>query len=180
MKAKVIAVCKHSKHSFSKTVCPSIELLKDLGVQGDAHCGKQVKHRSRVRQNPNQPNLRQVHLIHSELFNELEHNGYQIYPGNMGENITTSNIDLLGLPTNTILRIGNSAEIKITGLRNPCTQLNHFQAGLMDQLVHRDNNDKLVRKAGIMAIVTKSGLVKPGDHIISILPKPPFVPLDRV
>ncbi len=131
IRAHVIAVCVCASHAFSKPVTDRINLLTGPGVEGDAHCGVTVKHRSRVAQDPSQPNLRQVHLIHSELFEELAAKGRHIAPGEMGENITLRGIDLLALPTGTELHIGLSAKVRLTGLRNPCIQLNHFQPGLM-------------------------------------------------
>lgn len=177
---RVISVNSNPKHGFSKEKKESIKLLKDFGVEGDAHGGNTIKHRSRVAQNPHQPNLRQVHLIHSELFIELSAKGFEVNCGQLGENITTKNIELLTLPKNTILMIGSSAEIQITGLRNPCTQLDEFQKGLMKAVLEKDENGEIVRKAGIMAIVTKSGEVKSGDLIEVRLPNKPFEKLERV
>ncbi len=173
-------VSRSSTHSISKTVVPSITLLTGLGVENDAHQGKLVQHRSRVRANPNQPNLRQVHLIHSELLDELFAEGYRIKPGDMGENICTRGIDLLGLPLGAILQMGKNARIEITGLRNPCNQLNGLSEGLMDAVLDRDERGNLVRKSGIMAIVLAGGEVKPGDPIEVTLPPEPYTALDRV
>ncbi|MBS4192754.1 MOSC domain-containing protein [Bacillus sp. FJAT-49705] len=176
---KVIAVSLSDKHTFSKENRQSIKLVKGLGVEGDAHYGSTVKHRSRVAQNPNQPNLRQVHLIHSELFEELK-NLFTIEPGQMGENITTIGINLLELPTDTILYIGKNAIVKITGLRNPCAQIDNFKPGLLKAVLDNDDNGNLIRKAGIMGIILQSGEVKPGDCIHVELPPKPFKKLDRV
>jgi MOSC domain-containing protein YiiM len=176
----VLAVSCSATHTFSKSNQDSIILLEGLGVEGDAHLGKTVKHRSRVAIDPTQPNLRQVHLIHSELHNELREAGFSVSAGQMGENITTHNIDLLALPTGTLLQIGNSAVIEITGLRNPCTQLDHFQQGLMKAVLDRDAHGHLIRKAGVMGIVLTGGAVRPGDPIRIALPPPPHRPLDRV
>ncbi len=167
-------------HTLSKPNAPSIRLLAGLGVEGDAHMGATVKHRSRVAQDPKQPNLRQVHLIHAELFEELKGSGFHVAPGQMGENITTSGIDLLGLPRNARLLIGDSAVVEVTGLRNPCNQLNGIQEGLMAAVLGRDENNNLIRKAGIMGIVIESGVVKPGDPIRIQLPEPPHLPLEKV
>lgn len=176
---KVIAVSLSDKHTFSKDNYESIKLVKGLGVEGDAHFGSTVQHRSRVAQNPNQPNLRQVHLIHSELFNELK-DRYHIQPGQMGENITTRGINLLELPTDTMLHIGKTAIIKITGLRNPCVQIDNFKPGLMKAVLDRDKDGNLIRKAGIMSIVLESGEVRPGDSIHIQLPTIPYKKLERV
>ncbi|WP_370223210.1 MOSC domain-containing protein [Cytobacillus sp.] len=175
----VIAVSLSQKHTFSKKNQNIIKLVKSLGVEGDAHFGSKVKHRSRVKQNPDQPNLRQVHLIHSELFQELA-DRFPIEPGQMGENITTSGINLLELPVNTILFLGQSAVIRITGLRNPCAQIDQFQPGLLHAVIEKDENGKLIRKAGIMGIVLESGEVKPGDEIRVQFPPKPFKKLERV
>ncbi|WP_264737606.1 MOSC domain-containing protein [Cytobacillus firmus] len=175
----VIAVSISKKHTFSKKNQNLIKLVKGFGIEGDAHCGSTIKHRSRVAQNPDQPNLRQVHLIHSELFEELA-GRFHIEPGQMGENITTAGINLLELPLNTILFLGNFAVIKITGLRNPCAQIDQFQPGLLNAVIEKDENGNLIRKAGIMGIVLESGEVKPGDEIRVELPPKPFKKLERV
>lgn len=158
----------------------SIRLLEGLGVEGDAHLGKTVKHRSRVKQDPTQPNLRQVHLIHAELHETLRTAGFDLKPGQMGENITTSGINLLELPQKTLLFLGDTAIVEVTGLRNPCVQLDGIQDGLMKAVVDRDENGNLIRKAGIMGIVVQGGLVKPGDSIRVQWPELPFLSLDRV
>jgi MOSC domain-containing protein YiiM len=176
----VTAVSRNNAHAFSKSPQKSIMLLAGLGVEGDAHMGVTVKHRSRVARDPSQPNLRQVHLIHRELFDELATAGYTVHPGELGENITTSGIDLLGLPTGTVLHIGDQAVVEVTGLRNPCTQINDYQAGLLGQVAHRDHDGTIVRKAGIMGIVRAGGAVRPGDQIKAALPEPPHRPLERV
>lgn len=178
--ATVIAVCCSSEHGFSKPVCSQIRLLEGLGVEGDAHLGKTVKHRSRVAADPTQPNLRQVHLIHEELHLELVGKGFKVTPGTMGENITTCGIDLLGLPQGTILHLGDQAKITVTGLRNPCKQLDDYQPGLLKAVLDRTETGELIRKAGIMAVVTASGPVRPGDTITIHLPDGPHRPLERV
>jgi MOSC domain-containing protein YiiM len=178
--SSVAAVSLRSGHHFSKTPSLGIRLLAGLGVAGDAHMGVTVKHRSRVRKDPTQPNLRQVHLIHAELFCELRTKGFAVTPGELGENITTSGIDLLALPTGTRLHVGVSAVIEITGLRNPCTQIDKFQNGLMAATLDRDADGQLVRKAGIMGIVIADGDVRPGDAIHIEPPDPPHRPLGPV
>lgn len=178
--ATVTAVSCSNQHTFSKQTQPSIYLLAGLGVEGDAHMGKTVKHRSRVAKDPTQPNLRQVHLIHSELHDELQGRGFHVNPGDMGENITTRHIDLLALPKGARLHIGAEATIEITGLRNPCKQLDDFQAGLMAAVLDRDDNGKLIRKAGVMGTVITSGEVKPGDSVRVTLPAEPHEALERV
>ena len=180
MSAKVVAVSRSKSHSFSKSTEMSIRLLKGLGVEGDAHMGETVKHRSRVRVDPTQPNLRQVHLVQSELFDELRQKGFSIHPGDIGENIATSGIDLLGLPTGAVLHIGGSAVVEITGLRNPCSQLDGFQKGLTAAVLDRDSAGNLIRKAGIMGIVREGGDISPGDAIRVELPAEPHRALERV
>lgn len=180
MNGVVIAVSRIKTHTFSKSNQDSIKLLAGLGVEGDAHLGKTVKHRSRVRKDPTQPNLRQVHLIHSELHDELNHNGFNVSPGDMGENITTRGINLLELPTDTLLYLGDTAVVKVNGLRNPCAQLNSFRSGLMNAVLDRDEKGNLIRKAGVMSIVTVSGEVRSGDKILVELPPKPYRSLDRV
>ena len=180
MEAKVIAVSKSATHTMSKVNQESIMILEGLGVEGDAHSGETVKHRSRVAQDPTQPNLRQVHLIHLELLEKLKEKGFEVSPGQVGENITTKGIDLLGLPKGTQLLIGDNAVIEITGLRNPCNQLNGIQEGLMQAVLDKDENGNLIRKAGIMGIVLASGTVKPEDIIQIRLPEKPYQVLERV
>ncbi len=169
-----------ASHSISKRNADRIRLLEGLGVEGDAHMGETVKHRSRVARDPRQPNLRQVHLIHAELHDELRVAGFDISPGEMGENITTRGIDLLGLPTGTRLQLGDSAVIEVTGLRNPCTQLNSIQPGLMPATLSHDERGNLLRKAGIMAIVLVGGVVRPGESVRIELPPEPHQRLEPV
>ncbi|WP_458760393.1 MOSC domain-containing protein [Afipia sp. TerB] len=169
----VTAVSLRKGHHFSKTNSLSIRLLKGLGVDGDAHLGETVKHRSRVAKDPTQPNLRQVHLLHEELFAELQAKTFIVRPGEMGENVTTRGIDLLGLPTGARLRLGDTAIVEVTGLRNPCVQIDRFQQGLMAATLDRDADGNLIRKAGVMGIVLAGGDVRPGDAIKIELPEGP-------
>jgi len=180
MSGSVVAVSCSATYSFSKPNRESIRLLAGLGVEGDAHLGPTVKHRARVAADPSQPNLRQVHLIHSELFCELSAKGFTVSYGQLGENVTTRDVDLLGLPQGARLHMGKSAVIQVTGLRNPCYQLDRFQTGLLEALVMRDDQGRLIRKAGIMGIVLAGGEVRPGDLIDVELPPPPYKPLDCV
>lgn len=180
MTATVISVSAAMGHRFSKPVQGSIRLLAGLGVEGDAHCGETVKHRSRVAVDPTQPNLRQVHLIHAELFDELNAAGFDVAPGQMGENVLTRGLDLLGLPVGTTLRLGGDALVEITGLRNPCAQIEAFRPGLLAAVLGRDAEGRIVRKAGIMGIVLEGGVVAPGDAIEVTLPALPHRALERV
>jgi MOSC domain-containing protein YiiM len=180
MTGTVVAVCISSGHTMRKPTQARIRLLEGLGVEGDAHMGTTVKHRSRVARDPRQPNLRQVHLIHSELHEELRAAGFTVAPGEMGENITTRGVDLLGLPTGTRLRLGSEAVVEITGLRNPCAQLDGIQPGLMNAVLGRDEQGNLVRKSGVMGIVIVGGAVVPGDLIEMELPPVPHQPLQPV
>ncbi|MDF9868224.1 MOSC domain-containing protein [[Kitasatospora] papulosa] len=167
-------------YSFTKPSRDSVTLLAGLGVEGDVHAGVTVKHRSRVAQDPTQPNLRQVHLIHQELFAELRQAGFEVSPGDLGENITTEGIDLLGLPVGTLLHLGDEAVVEVTGLRNPCLQIDTFQAGLLKQVVGRADDGTVVRRAGIMSVVRTGGVVRPGDVIKAVLPVGPHRRLERV
>ena len=176
----VTAVSSSAAHTLKKKNQERIRLVAGLGVAGDAHAGETVKHRSRVAEDPNQLNLRQVHLIHAGLHEELNAAGFNVSPGQMGENITTRKIDLLGLPAGTRLRIGESAIIEVTGLRNPCAQLEEIQTGLMKATLGRDEKGQLVRKAGVMSIVIADGVVRPGDSIYAELPPTPHRPLSPV
>ncbi len=173
----VTAVCRSPTHSMAKAVEEEIELLAGLGVVGDAHQGETVKHRSRVARDPTQPNLRQVHLIHAELFDALRAQGFDLAFGRVGENIVTRGIDLLGLAKGSLLRLGEAAEVRITGLRNPCAQLDGVQKGLMAATLDRDAEGNLVRKAGVMGIVVSGGKIRAGDPIQVILPPEPHEPL---
>jgi MOSC domain-containing protein YiiM len=173
----VTAVSRSGRHTFSKPTQLMIRLVAGLGVEGDAHLGETVKHRSRVARDPTQPNLRQVHLMHAELFDELAAAGFRVAPGDLGENVTTRDLDLLGLPAGTLLRLGDTAVVEVTGLRNPCVQLDKFRKGLMAATLDRDPQGNLVRKAGVMAVVREGGEVRAGDAITVTLPPGPHRPL---
>lgn len=179
MTARVLSVHASPDHAFSKARRAAITLIAGHGVAGDAHSGVTVKHRSRVARDPTQPNLRQVHLIHAELFEELAGRGFAVAPGQLGENITTAGIDLLSLPRDTRLRVG-SAVLRITGLRNPCWQLDHFQHGLMAAVLDRAPDGALIRKSGVMAVVEAGGAVQPGDALTVELPAEPHWRLEKV
>ncbi|ANB09774.1 molybdenum cofactor biosysynthesis protein [Streptomyces ambofaciens] len=174
------AVSSNGEYSFTKPNRDSVRLLAGLGVEGDVHAGVTVKHRSRIAQDPTQPNLRQVHIIHEELFDEVGDDGFEVAPGELGENITTRGIDLLGLPVGTLLRIGDCAVLEVTGLRNPCRQIDNFREGLLKQVVSRDEAGNIVLKAGIMSVVREGGMVRPGYTVETELPSGPHRPLDRV
>ena len=180
MDGVVTAVSRSARHTLIKPNEDSIRLLAGLGVEGDAHSGTTVKHRSRVARDPSQPNLRQVHLVHAELHDTLKEQGFAVGAGQMGENVTTRGIDLLGLPTGARLRLGDTAIIEVTGLRNPCAQLDRIQPGLMGATLERAADGSLIRKAGIMAVVLKGGDVRPGDPIRVELPRGPHQPLAPV
>ncbi|MCB0062657.1 MAG: MOSC domain-containing protein [Caldilineaceae bacterium] len=173
MNTTVVAVSADATHRFHKVNQPAIRLIAGHGVEGDAHCGTMVKHRSRVAHDPNQPNLRQVHLIHAELHDALRAAGFSVAAGEMGENLTTRGVDLLDLPTGTKLHLGESAVVEITGLRNPCKQLDDFQPGLMAAVLDHDEHGNLIRKAGVMGIVVIGGEVRAGDTITIELPPQP-------
>lgn len=177
---RVTAVSRSAEHSLVKPGREAIRLLQGLGVEGDAHLGETVKHRSRVARDPTAPNLRQVHLIHAELHDELRTAGFTVSAGQMGENITTRGVDLLGLPTGTRLQLGEAAVVEVTGLRNPCAQLDRLQPGLMAAVLGRDEQGNLIRKAGVMGIVLNGGEVRPGDPIRVELPPQPHRALGPV
>lgn len=177
MTPSVLAVSSSPEHSFSKPNRPAITLVAGLGVAGDAHSGKFVKHRYLVRRDPTQPNLRQVHLIQSELFDALQARGHDVSAGELGENVTTQGLDLLALPTGSVLRIGADAVIELTGLRNPCQQIDDLQDGLMGLLRFRNSEGDIVRTAGVMGVVLADGVVRPGDKIAVEAPSEPHQPL---
>jgi MOSC domain-containing protein YiiM len=176
----VEAVHLNASHALSKQARPHILLVAGLGVDGDAHQGATVQHRSRVRRDPSQPNLRQVHLIHAELHDELRQAGFSVAAGEMGENVTTRGVDLLALPERTRLHLGSDAVVELTGLRNPCTQLDGLAPGLMEAVLERDPEGKLIRKAGVMGVVLAAGEVRPGDSVQLALPEGPHRPLEPV
>jgi MOSC domain-containing protein YiiM len=180
MQASVVAVSASGAYTFTKPNRDAIRLVAGLGVEGDVHSGVTVKHRSRVAQDPDQPNLRQVHLIHQELFAEVGEAGFAVAPGELGENITTRGLDLLGLPAGTLLRIGDTAVVEVTGLRNPCRQIDDFRHGLLKEVVGRDAEGNVVRKAGVMGVVREGGTVRPGDPVTAHLPAAPHLPLAPV
>ncbi len=177
---QIVAVSCRRGHHFSKDNQLSIRLVAGHGVEGDGHAGATVKHRSRVRVDATQPNLRQVHLIHAELFDELDAQGFRIAPGALGENVTTRGIDLLSLPRGTLLKLGDEALIEITGLRNPCSQIEAYRPGLLAAVLDRDADGNVVRKTGVMAIVLRGGDVRPGDPIGQTLPPEPHQSLRPV
>jgi len=176
----VESVSRDDDHRFSKPRVDSITLIEGLGVQGDSHAGATVQHLSRKARHPEAPNLRQVHLIATELFDELAQVGFTVAAGDLGENVTTTGIDLLGLPAGTRLQLGESAVVELTGLRNPCLQIDRFQDGLLKRVVARDEAGNIVRRAGVMSIVLVGGQVEPGAAIHIELPQEPHVALDYV
>lgn len=176
----VTAVSVDAEHRFSKPNAPAIRLLAGLGVEGDAHLGVTVQHRSRVAKDPTQPNLRQVHLLHAELHDQLDGVGFPVAAGELGENVTTRGVDLLGLPRGARLHLGEQAVVEITGLRNPCQQINGFQSGLLKQVLGVDETGRVIRQGGIMGVVLAGGEVRPGDAVRVELPPLPHEPLDVV
>lgn len=192
----VVAVSRDQLHRFSKVPVDQIRLVAGVGVVGDAHAGTLIQHRSRVRRDPDQPNLRQVHLLHAELFDEARAMGYQLAAGDLGENILTAGVDLLALPTGTLLHLGD-AVLRLTGLRNPCAQINQFRPGLMKVVLTTEDGTpreepapataspharttRVVRKAGVMAVVEQGGKIRPGQPISVRLPTDPQMPLEPV
>ena len=180
MEAFVAAVHRSGRYTFTKPAVDLIDLVAGLGVAGDVHAGATVRHRSRVARDPTPPNLRQVHLIHAELHDELIAAGFAVGPGAMGENVTTRGIDLLGLGRGTRLHLGADAVVEVTGLRNPCAQLDGLQPGLMAAVLDRDPDGSLVRKAGIMGVVVAAGSVTAGDAVVAVAPPGPHLPLAPV
>ncbi|OIH99564.1 MULTISPECIES: MOSC domain-containing protein [unclassified Curtobacterium] len=176
----VVAVSTDGGHHFSKPVVDAITLVEGWGVEGDAHAGTTVQHRSRVARDPSQPNLRQVHLLHAELFDEVADAGFAVAPGQMGENVTTRGVDLLALPTDTLLHLGDEACVRVTGLRNPCQQINGFEPGLLRAVLGRADDGTVERKGGVMAVVVTGGTIRAGDTVRVELPTGERVPLSPV
>jgi len=180
MNSVVVAVSRSAEHTFSKPNEESIKLIEGFGVEGDAHAGKTVKHRYLVKKDRTRPNIRQIHLIHAELLDELDEKGFSVGPGQLGENITTRGVDLLALPTGTKLYIGSDVLIELTALRNPCVQIDDFQKGMLKEVLYKDEDGNLVRRTGVMGIILKEGIVKPDDEIVVKLPPEPHHPLEYV
>lgn len=175
-----MSLSRCAEHAFSKPVRAQLTLLEGLGVEGDAHCGATVKHRSRVAKDPSQPNLRQVHLVAAERLDELQAQGFMLAPGDIGENVLTRGLDLFALPRGTRLHIGAHAVVEITGLRNPCWQLDNFQEGLTRACLPKDGDGRVQLRAGIMSVVMTGGDIAIGDDIRAVLPPPPHEALARV
>jgi MOSC domain-containing protein YiiM len=178
--ATVLGVFANSAHTFTKHAQASITLLEGLGVEGDAHCGVTVQHIYDAKKDPSRPNLRQVHLMQAELFDEVNAKGFSVRPGDLGENITTRNLDLLGLPAGTLLQIGETAVVKVTGLRTPCIQIERFQTGLVEAVFERIPGRPIIRKTGVMSVVVVGGVVHPNDTIAVRLPDGERLPLEPV
>ncbi|HEY0168492.1 MAG TPA: MOSC domain-containing protein [Jatrophihabitans sp.] len=176
----VVAVSLDDRHRFSKKPVEQITLIAGHGVEGDAHAGATVKHRFQMRRDKTQPNLRQVHLMHAELFDELAGQGFEVEPGQLGENVTTRGLDLLTLPAGTLLRMGPEAVVQVTGLRDPCVLIDKFQHGLLKAVIERDGDGRLIGKAGIMGVVVHGGPVSPADPVTVELPAPPHVALEVI
>ena len=180
VRGSVVAVSRSETHSFAKPNREAVRLVAGFGIEGDAHGGATVRHRSRVARDATRPNLRQVHLIHAELLDELAQSGFEVAPGELGENLTTRGIPLLDLPTGTRLRIGGDAVIELTGLRTPCVQIDRFQTGLLAKVAMRGEGGEVVRRAGVMSVVVEGGSVQAGDSIVVELPTGPHRALEPV
>ncbi|MEV6287839.1 MOSC domain-containing protein [Kribbella sp. NPDC051770] len=177
---RVHSVNHDTRHRFSKPPVPEITLIEGIGVEGDAHSGATVQHLHLIKLDASAPNLRQVHLIQAELFAVLAEAGYEVGPGDLGENVTTDGVDLLNLPTGTELHLGDTAVVTLTGLRNPCTQINKFRKGLLKTMLHKDAAGEVVRLTGVMSVVNQGGVVRPGDQLKVVYPSEPHQPLDLV
>ncbi|MFJ4467668.1 MOSC domain-containing protein [Streptomyces sp. NPDC089424] len=181
MEGRVTGVSRHATYSFSKPNHTSVTLLAGLGVEGDVHAGRTIRHQFRMTYEPDVPNLRQVHLMHEEFFEELALKGFQVAAGQLGENITTRGVDLLGLATGTLLHLGDGAVVEVTGLRNPCSKINDFRTGLLAEMFAMDPvSGEFTFKSGVMGVVRRGGVVRPGDTVDVELPPPPHQPLERV
>jgi hypothetical protein len=167
----VHSVSASPRHGFSKLVRESITLIKGHGVDGDAHAGAFVKHRYLARWRPRMANERQVHLINQALFEELFSEGFNVQPGNLGENVTTRGIDLLRLPLGTMLALGPTAAVELRGLRTPCVLVDRFRKGLLKALVRKGEQPRF--RAGVMGVVREGGILFPGNPVkVTISPAP--------
>lgn len=175
--AHVVSVNVNAVHTFSKAPALEVRLLGGLGVDGDAHCGATVRHRFQRRREPDRPNLRQVHLVQADLLEDLSRLGHVVHPGDLGENVTTAGVDVMGLAEGTVLRLGGTAEVELTGLRTPCQLVNGFQPGLMTHLWVHDDAGRRARRAGVMSVVRTGGVVRPGDPLFVVQPEGPHRPL---
>jgi MOSC domain-containing protein YiiM len=180
LRGTIVAVSRSESHSFAKPTRDAIRLVAGFGVEGDAHGGSTVRHRSRVARNPATPNLRQVHLMHAELLDELSQAGFVVAPGELGENLTTRGIPLLDLPNGSRLRVGSHAVVELTGLRNPCVQIDRFQSGLLARVATRSETGEIVRRAGVMSVVVTGGPIRAGDTIVVEFPAEPHRALEPV
>jgi len=178
--ARVVAVAASRQHRLSKQTAPVIRLIEGLGVEGDAHLGVTDQHRSHARRDPTRTNLRQVHLLPGELFDDLHAGGHRVLPWDLGENVTTYGLALPALPVDTLLLLGPTAEVRVTGLRNPCRQIDTFRPGLLGRVLARGADGSVVRRAGIMGVVRRGGEVRPGDPVTVVLPTGPHRPLRKV
>ncbi|MEV5961291.1 MOSC domain-containing protein [Kribbella sp. NPDC051952] len=180
MSGIVVGVSRDSKHRFSKAAVDAIRVIEGYGVEGDAHAGQTIQHLHPMRLDPTRPNLRQVHLIQFELYDELGDLGYDVSPGQLGENVTTRGVDLLALPRRTRLQLGPDVVLEVTGLRSPCRQINNFRPGLLKEVIHTDEDGTVVRKTGVMSIVVVGGIIHPDDPITVVLPDGDHEPLEVV
>ena len=173
----VVSVSRSPRHRFSKDVLDVVTLVEGHGVEGDAHAGATIQHRSRKRWRPHDPNPRQVHLLHAELLDALP---YDLAPGDVGENVLVRGVDLLALPTGARLHLGSSAVVEVTGLRNPCVQLDRFADGLMSAVLRQEADGTVRRLAGVMSVVLVGGAVRVGDPVMVRLPDGDLQPLRPV
>lgn len=180
MPSLVVAVHLDARHAFSKQSVSKIELIAGHGVRGDAHFGITAQHLSKIAKDPTQPNLRQVHLLHEGLLQELHSKGFDVAPGQLGENITTSGLAILALSAGTKLQLGTQVVLRVTGLRSPCSKIESFHPGLLAAVVDRAEDGSVIRKAGVMCVVEQGGEVRAGDSILVIAQPEIHIPLEPV
>jgi len=169
----ILGVFASRSHKFSKPGRDAVTLIEGLGIEGDSHFGATVQHIYDARRDPARPNARQVHLIQAELLDEVNAKGFRVQPGDLGENVSTRGIDLLCLPARTRLTLGPDAVIELTGLRNPCFQIDKFQKGLLAVVNNKAPGGGTIRRAGVMSVVLQGGVVRPDDSITVELPAGP-------
>lgn len=179
-RAMVESVHRSESHDFTKATVEEVVLVAGVGIEGDAHAGATVQHVSRKKKDADRPNLRQVHLVSAELHEELVADGFDLDHGGFGENLVTRGIALGDLPVGTTLALGDDAIIVLTGLRDPCAQIDRHREGLRAAVAFDPGEGPKLFRDGAMAMVVRGGVVRTGDPIGVALPPEPHHPMRKV